>query len=182
MKIGVIGWGSLVWDPRDLALATGEWHADGPLMPVEFARISEDGRLTLVIHPGAPLQTTLWKESALNDLGAVRENLRIREGCHLLHRIHAVDRQWQLLGVCIDGQAANAVRAWLDQHPELDAVVWTGLSSNWREKRGREYSVDDGLAYLKSLRDQWQLAADYIAKAPQQVRTRLRARVEAELG
>jgi hypothetical protein len=42
MKIAIVGWGSLIWDPRDLHLATA-------ILPIEFSRISDNGRLTLVV-------------------------------------------------------------------------------------------------------------------------------------
>jgi len=48
VKIAVIAWGSLVWDPRDLDIEP-EWREDGPLLPVEFARFSGRERLTLVL-------------------------------------------------------------------------------------------------------------------------------------
>lgn len=38
-QIAIIGWGSLVWDPRDLPIES-PWHDDGPELPIEFARIS----------------------------------------------------------------------------------------------------------------------------------------------
>ncbi len=47
-KIGIIGWGSLIWDPRGLPIKC-KWHKNGPELPIEFSRISQDGRLTLVI-------------------------------------------------------------------------------------------------------------------------------------
>ena len=57
MRIAVIGWGSLLWSPRTLPLA-GTWSSDGPVLPIEFARISVDGRLTLIIEDGAkPIAT-----------------------------------------------------------------------------------------------------------------------------
>ena len=46
MKIAVLGWGSLIWDPKELD-ANNEWNNDGPFLPIEFARISNNGRLTL---------------------------------------------------------------------------------------------------------------------------------------
>ena len=50
MKIAILAWGSLIWQPKDLLLDTEfGWKEDGPILPIEFARISKDGRLTLVI-------------------------------------------------------------------------------------------------------------------------------------
>ncbi|HOW68396.1 MAG TPA: hypothetical protein P5055_13320 [Candidatus Paceibacterota bacterium] len=48
MSIAILGWGSLIWNPRDLPI-TGDWQGDGPVLPIEFTRISDNGRLTLVI-------------------------------------------------------------------------------------------------------------------------------------
>ena len=50
MKIAILGWGSLLWQPKDLQFDKEiGWSANGPFLPIEFARISKDGRLTLVI-------------------------------------------------------------------------------------------------------------------------------------
>lgn len=48
MKIAIIGWGSLVWDPGDLP-REGTWQEGGPRLPIEFSRISRDARLSIVI-------------------------------------------------------------------------------------------------------------------------------------
>jgi hypothetical protein len=55
MKIAVLGWGSLLWEQGVLRLAS-RWRTDGPWLPIEFARLSDRGRLTLVIHPESPAQ------------------------------------------------------------------------------------------------------------------------------
>jgi hypothetical protein len=49
--IACIGWGSLIWDKCDLDV-DGEWRSDGPMLPVEFACQSSDGRITLVLVNG----------------------------------------------------------------------------------------------------------------------------------
>ena len=54
-----IGWGSLIWDTRSLDVDV-HWRADGPMLPIEFARESSDGRITLVIVQGFASVLTLW--------------------------------------------------------------------------------------------------------------------------
>jgi hypothetical protein len=43
MKIAILGWGSLVWDPRELNVAD-EFNVVGPTLPIEFCRISGNQR------------------------------------------------------------------------------------------------------------------------------------------
>ena len=80
MKITVIGWGSLYWNPGVLAIEP-EWYLDGPMLPVEFARFSSRDRLTLVLVDGAPAQPTLWALSKKSTLEEAAADLQTREGC-----------------------------------------------------------------------------------------------------
>jgi hypothetical protein len=48
MRIAILGWGSLIWKPNGLPMS-GDWKRGGPVLPIEFSRVSSDGRLTLVI-------------------------------------------------------------------------------------------------------------------------------------
>src|SRR5208337_1469363 len=91
MKIAVLAWGSLVGEPRDLQ-AAGTFAPNGPLLPIEFCRVSADGRLTLVIDEtfGA-ICTTYSASSALQDLDAAVENLRLREGMQLARGVGFVE-------------------------------------------------------------------------------------------
>ena len=67
MKIACLGWGSLIWRPENLLLRSG-WFMDGPLLPIEYARQSKDGRLTLVITEKAKPVRTLWATMATSEL------------------------------------------------------------------------------------------------------------------
>ena len=75
MKIAILASGSLVWDHRDLAIAE-EFQSNGPRLPIEFGRVSSDGRLTLVIDEtrGAPCATDA-AESAFGDLNAAASKI-----------------------------------------------------------------------------------------------------------
>ena len=73
------GWGSLIWKPGDLPIK-GNWKEDGPLLPIEFARQSNDGRITLVLVPKYPLLNCCWIELDCNDFQEAQEALCKREG------------------------------------------------------------------------------------------------------
>lgn len=177
MEIAIIGWGSLIWSPGELQLAT-RWHPDGPVLPIEFARISKDGRLTLVIHPSAEGVRTYWARSALSSIEAAREDLRRREntGLSQIHLI-TVDNN----AVAPEAEAAATIRSWLNTRSNLGAAVWTGLGCNWEAKRGRPFSVGDAIDYIANLQNErnedgrFERAREYIEKAPTQIQTRLRA-------
>ncbi len=79
MTIACLGWGSLVWAPRELPVAS-PWHSDGPRLPVEFARKSQDGRITLVLVEGAATVPVLWCELQSSTPEDARLSLADREG------------------------------------------------------------------------------------------------------
>ena len=84
MKIAILGWGSLIKEPRDLPIV-GEWQPDGPKLWIEFSRISQRGAragcLTLVIDERCePKVTTLHVLSKHSDLPQAIADLQEREG------------------------------------------------------------------------------------------------------
>jgi hypothetical protein len=172
MQIAILGWGSLIWCPGSLRIRT-RWHSNGPSLPIEFARISKDERVTLVIHPGAPDQMTYWALSEFDKVVAARENLRLREGPRCkpadIHTLGPVDTDYD------HDDVRQRIQRWLSTRREVDAVVWTGLPCNWKRKRGEAFSVERAIDYLTGLRGSAaERARQYVCNAPRNIDTPVR--------
>lgn len=177
MKIACLGWGSLVWDPRSLPIQR-EWFEDGPFAPVEFARQSSGGRVTLVIEPSASPVPVLWAVMLSTDLQAAKEALRDREGL--------TSKDWvQRIGSWQEGEPAPPT---IPEMPEwartrgLNAAIWTALKPKF-QKQDISPSVDQVIDYLRQLTGTTRDEAERYARcAPRQIDTEYRRRVEATLG
>src|SRR6185437_6546516 len=111
VKSAVLAWGSLVWDPRELKVAA-PLKADGPLLPVEFCRVSADGLLTLAIDESfGAVCRTYSAPSAFDDLDAAMENLRQREDMPTLRAIGFVEP--------VSGRQSEAAA---ERHPQAIAT------------------------------------------------------------
>lgn len=181
MKIVILGWGSLVWDPRELP-HNGPWKNDGPELPIEFSRISSDCRLTLVIDgDNGTLCKTLYTLSLRTSLPDAVNDLMMREGtiekrigfynhhsqeCSLSHFPEQVDIR-------------DVLSTWCDRYG-IDGVVWTALQSNFDDQISEEFSVERAITYLKGLpKTARKIALEYIQKAPEQIDTPLRRQVKS---
>jgi hypothetical protein len=176
MKIACLGWGSLIWAPRALPIQR-EWFKDGPFAPVEFSRQSSDGRMTLVIDPSASPVHLLWALMLTSKLTDAKEALRDREGI--------TSKDWNSkIGSWQRGEAVpeqiQDLQAWADAHA-LDAVIWTALGPKFGVKDVSP-SIETVLHYLRTLtgavRDN---AKQYVERAPRQIDTEYRRRIESEL-
>lgn len=113
--IACIGWGSLIWDPRDLPMRE-TWHNDGPLLPVEFARESEarsgqrGNKITLVICPDAPRVRTCWTVLDVPDMMTARQRLAKREG--IPKKWETDIGYWSGGGNASHGEEAATLAAW----------------------------------------------------------------------
>lgn len=176
--IACLGWGSLVWNPDGLPLKT-PWHKDGPTLPVEFARQSNNGRITLVTCAGAPPVPVLWAEMDAANKTAAIDALAAREGIPAKN----IERH---VGVWRPdekplGPIADTVGEWAAPLG-LAAVVWTALPPKFGGVE-RKPSVQEVVDYLSGLTGERRiLAEEYIRRTPRQVRTRYRTAIEHSLG
>ncbi|MEQ9606085.1 MAG: hypothetical protein RLN99_00295 [Kiloniellaceae bacterium] len=176
-RIAVLGWGSLVWNPRELPIQR-EWFKDGPLVEVEFVRQSKDNRITLVLMKGTPPVRSLWAIMDCIDLKEAKEALRQREGSKA-EDIHAWSNGEKA------PEAIHDIEMWAGSR-SIEAVVWTGLPPKFKgPDRANETvpKVDEVLTHLGGLlgaeRDN---AERYLRNTPQQIDTPYRRKIEAALG
>jgi len=172
-NIACLGWGSLIWDPRDLPIKRS-WSDDGPMIPVEFARQSKDDRITLVISPDARPVRSLWTLMDSDCLEVAIKQLKRREGTKKKH-----------IGRWSRGKESPPEIPLLSKWARarnIDSVIWTGLPPGLKGGTKGQPDVGDVLRHLRSLsgtaRDN---AEQYIRRAPRQIDTAYRRRIEAEL-
>ena len=175
-----------MWKPGDLPVR-GRWLKDGPFLPIEFARQSWDGRITLVLVEGVPSVRTLWAELALSNLEEAAESLRRREGIpegpaegHVgvwLYGAQLVENR---------SQEGNEVVARIDpwgRSHGLDAIVWTNLPPKFRDESDRVPTAEEVISYLSDLKGAARTTAEhYVRMTPRQIATEYRRRIEAKLG
>lgn len=173
MKIACIGWGSLIWNPENLKIK-GEWQNDGPYLPVEFARQSQNGRITLVIDEKFEPQKTFWILMTQNSISDACSSLREREG--------TVDRH--IHHVTSDAEPKNSIQEeiikWLTEK-ELGCAIWTGLPPKFKGVDHKFPTLTDLFEYFDNLpNDKLELAKEYITKTPKQIDTKYRREIEAK--
>lgn len=177
-RIACLGWGSLVWDARELPIRTG-WFNDGPLAPVEFLRQSKDGRMTLVIDEGGQPVRLLWALMDATSVEAARRALGAREGIPAKNWPKHIGA-WQRS----DG-APPAAMPTLNHWAEscgLDGVVWTALPPKFGGRDEYRAGCDEVSGYLAGLEGQTrELAEQYVRNAPRQIDTPFRRHFEAAL-
>ena len=182
MKISFLGWGSLIWDQRKLRIK-GDWHEDGPSLPIEYRRLSGGGRITLVLYPKVEDVQTLWVNADYEKLGEAIENLRSREGTVTKNIGYVSIQDDEHLCEAVPG-ILGTIAKWTREQG-LDAVVWTDLTENpkrFRDETEMELNEGNIIKYLKSLKGETLgKAKDYIQKTPEQVDTNLRRRIREEL-
>lgn len=176
-----LGWGSLVWNPGTLPVL-GEWQPDGPFLPVEFGRQSQDGQITLIINDSLLVFSVLWAKLDIGDLADAREALRAREKIPRSNAEQDI-AHWSRSNGASDRRETEVIAVWAAGKPEIEAVVWTALPPKFGGEPGRMPTEQEVIAYLRTLEGKRLSDAEkYIRCAPPQIRTTYRDAIETALG
>lgn len=178
MKIAILGWGSLLWDRKaDFDDQHGGWQFDGPHLQLEFSRVSQtrNDALTLILDTtnGRPCQVAYTFSKRKNPDDAISD-LRCREGTTLnnigFYFSDGSRKQSR------DADSLKAIAAWASNN-KIDVVIWTDLSSNFKEKSKCKapFSVENALRHLQEIDAEGKAkAAEYVWRAPGFINTPLR--------
>jgi hypothetical protein len=175
-RIACLGWGSLIWDRGELP--TKGWFADGPFVRAEFLRQSDNGCITLVLHASAPASRACWALLDVQTVEEAAEALRIRE--RIPKAKAGTIARW-----CTNEAQPSLIldlETWAKTR-QVDAVVWTALPPKFDKTDGRVPSTDDVVSYLRGCAGPVREKAEqYLRRAPKQINTPYRQKIEAELG
>lgn len=181
-RIACIGWGSLVWKPQLLPISGG-WKYDGPSLPVEFARHSADGRITLAICPAVARVATCWTYLDVSSIDEAAEKLGLREYDKASPKwINDYIGRWDRHTGKSSGMESQTIAAWAALR-ELDGVVWTNLPCKFGGNNNVMPTADQVITHLQSLvGKERESAEEYVRKAPKQIDTLYRRSIVQELG
>lgn len=171
MKIACIGWGSLIWNPEILK-TRGKWFDDGPILPIEFARQSGNGRITLVIEENAVPIRTLWVLMSTNNLDEAIESLRKREGTATKH-IH-----YQKSDSEAKTKIQEIVLQWLKEK-NIDCAIWTGLPPKFKGEDNVVPTINELFNYFEKVDYEiLKISSEYVINTPIQIDTQYRRELE----
>lgn len=185
MKIAILGWGSLIWQPKELKFDENiGWKKNGPVLPIEFARISKDGRLTLVITPNGTDVPTLYAVSSFDNLELAVLNLAVREGSGRMSIGSYNKSKDEFFPPNFPIKEKDNIKNWI-QTTDYDAVIWTNLPEklNLENMTKTEKDPDGRIDYLQNLKgSESALAEEYIRNTPKQIATTYRKQIIEVLG
>jgi hypothetical protein len=180
MLIAILGWGSLIKEPRGLPIE-GAWQPDGPKLWIEFSRISTKGKrarcLTLVLDERRGTEvTTLYVPSSRTQLPQAITDLQEREGANPadIGFCEVAAGRYAPTALGRHSKSCERIRAWALQKA-FDAVIWTALPPRFKDAIGIPFTPAAALDYLNGLPAATkELALQYIHSAPEQIMTSFR--------
>lgn len=180
MRIAILGWGSLIKEPRELPITDG-WHNDGPTIWIEFSRISTRGArahcLTLVIdeESGAEIRS-FYTASTRTELQQAIADLKNRESTTSgnIGFCEMATNRFSPTALNRHPQSCERIHTWALQK-DFDAVIWTALGPRFKDVLGVPFSPNTAFNYVNGLSASDRDAAlDYIHSAPEQTMTPFR--------
>ena len=184
--IACLGWGSLIWYPRELPIQRS-WFEDGPLVRVEFVRQSRNNRITLVLHEAAQPVRSLWALMTVDNLGEAAHALTKREYTGIAEeKTDGWSKQnigqWSRDYITnLDRECILDLDAWA-KSKSIEGVVWTALPPSCNSGN-QVLSPEAVIERLKKLRGcERDHAEEYVRLAPRQIDTEYRRDIEAALG
>ncbi|GLR66404.1 hypothetical protein GCM10010909_10840 [Acidocella aquatica] len=186
MKIAILGWGSLLWDPRELKLKA-PFELTGPSLPIEFCRVSKNLRLTLIIDEAfGTLCQTYAATSAFTNLPEAMENLRLREGMTSTANVGfavIANQERSQIATKLHPRATETIADWT-VNAGYDATIWTALDSRFEGQTAEPFSVNAAIRFLENLEqydpEAFARALEYIRRAPDATQTPVRDRTAAQ--
>lgn len=186
MTIAILAWGSLIWDDNwpEFDRQRGEWLKDGPMLPLEFSRVSASRHkaLTLVIDTvnGKDCKVMYAESKRTNPDDAIAD-LRDREGTIMNHMGFYFAKY--PARECVP-PVPPSIPDWASSK-NIEVVVWAGMPSNFSQKNmvkvGAEFSVEAAVTHLQTITPKGKAAAaEYVWRAPALVVTPLRTKLQAE--
>lgn len=176
--IACLGWGSLIWDTRELPIHR-QWFADGPIIKVEFLRQSNDKRITLVIHASAEPVRCLWALMKVQILEDAKKLLAAREGI-IEKNIDKHIGSWSRGDD--DPTCIIEIGNWVASRG-VEHVIWTALPPKFNGKNDKCPSPEEVVTHLSDLRGpERDNAEKYIRCTPRQIDTPYRRQIETSLG
>jgi len=149
MKIIYLAWGSLYWNPDFLPIAS--WIQSNLFLPLEFSRISDNGkgRLTLVIDEKNGMYNNIWYAfSKENNVNKAINYLKKREKTSLnnIAYINLKNGNARITNTSL--KIANKIKEFAADN-SFDVVIWTDLESNWTKIMNNNYTVARAYNYFK---------------------------------
>lgn len=184
MKIAILGWGSLLWDTRPcFDKQHGDWQSDGPILNLEFSRVSDsrNAALTLVLDNknGTPCKVSYVFSKRKNPDDAICD-LRCREETTLANiGFYFADnsRKYNKNELTI-----KTIKDWAEAK-SIDVVIWTDLVNNFEEKSKFKlpFSIKAAFSHLQALDCEGKkMAWEYISRAPEFIKTPLREALQSQ--
>ena len=185
MRIAILGWGSLLWDPHsDFDSQHNSWQSDGPCLSLEFCRVSKSrkGGLTLVLDTthGNSCRVAYAYSKRINPDDSICD-LGCREGTSLSNiGFYFADGSRKN---CRDDGVLASIKDWILKK-KIDVAIWTDLLNNFEEKSScrKPFSIESAMRHLRDLDSTGKtMAAEYFWRAPAFVQTPIRKAIESEL-